>query len=158
MKAIWKWLGTPSKSSLQSQITNLIADVADFAKTAGKEVRQINQRLDALEAKALRAAQVQPVQEADVFDDDIEVTGTTTIRTRYRLEVGTKLYTTPPAQLAPVPLTDEQIDRAVYTLTGFDGDGTQALTIDEIRRIARATFLLATPPAAAVQQQKLERE
>ena len=49
---------------------------------------------------AAQPAPVQPVQEADVFDDDIEVTGPTTIRTRYRLEVGTKLYTTPPA--APV--------------------------------------------------------
>jgi hypothetical protein len=43
------------------------------------------------------AAQPAPVQEPDAFDDDIEVTGPTTIRTRYRLEVGTKLYTTPPA-------------------------------------------------------------
>jgi hypothetical protein len=52
---------------------------------------------------------VQPVQEADVFDDDIEVTGPTTIRTRYRLEVGTKLYTTPPAaQRLWVGLTDEE--------------------------------------------------
>jgi hypothetical protein len=51
MKAIWKWLGTPSASGLQSQITNLFADTANFAKTVGKEVRQINQRLDALEAK-----------------------------------------------------------------------------------------------------------
>jgi hypothetical protein len=51
MKAIWKWLGTPSASGLQSQITNLFADVADFAKTVGKDLRQINQRLDALEAK-----------------------------------------------------------------------------------------------------------
>ena len=54
-------------------------------------------------------AHVQPVQEADVFDDDIEVTGPTTIRTRYRLEVGTKLYTTQPAAQQAVPLTDEQI-------------------------------------------------
>lgn len=62
---------------------------------------------------------------------------------------------TPPAQIAPaqpVELADEQIDRAVYALTGFDGDGTQAMTIDEIRRITRATFRLATPPAAPVQE------
>jgi hypothetical protein len=55
-------------------------------------------------------APVQAVQEADVFDDDIEVTGPTTIRTRYRLEVGTKLYTTPPA--APVQELWEPSDTA----------------------------------------------
>jgi hypothetical protein len=52
---------------------------------------------------AIKQARSAPVQEPDAFDDDIEVTGPTTIRTRYRLEVGTKLYTTPPAaQPAPV--------------------------------------------------------
>jgi hypothetical protein len=50
------------------------------------------------------------------------------------------LYTTPPA--APVPLTDENIDRIAYALTGFDGDGTQAMNIDDIRRIARAAARL----------------
>jgi hypothetical protein len=59
--------------------------------------------------EVMRLAPVQPVQEADVFDDDIEVTGPTTIRTRYRLEAGAKLYTTPPAaQRQWVGLTDEE--------------------------------------------------
>jgi hypothetical protein len=59
--------------------------------------------------EVMRLAPVQPVQEADVFDDDIEVTGPTTIRTRYRLEAGVKLYTTPPAaQRQWVGLTDEE--------------------------------------------------
>jgi hypothetical protein len=63
---------------------------------------------------AIKQTLAAPVQEADVFDDDIEVTGPTTIRTRYRLEAGTKLYTTPPAaQSAPVPLTDDEVDRAI---------------------------------------------
>ena len=54
------------------------------------------------------------------------------------------LYTTPPA--APVPLTDENIDRIAYALTGFDGDGTQAMNIDDIRRIARAAARLTATP------------
>jgi hypothetical protein len=46
---------------------------------------------------------VQPAQqEPDVFDDDIEVIGLNEIRSRWRLEKGTKLYTSPPAQQEPV--------------------------------------------------------
>jgi hypothetical protein len=62
-------------------------------------------------------AQPAHVQEPDAFDDDIEVTGPTTIRTRYRLEVGTKLYTTPPAaqrQWVGVTLTDREKLRERY--------------------------------------------
>jgi len=51
MKAIWKWLAPPSAFSLQAQIKKLEAATADFAKHAGKEVHQINQRLEVLEAK-----------------------------------------------------------------------------------------------------------
>ncbi len=50
------------------------------------------------------------------------------------------------AQPAPVPLTDENIDRIAYALTGFDGKGTQAMSIDEIRRIARAAARLTAAP------------
>jgi hypothetical protein len=60
MKAIWKWLAPPSAFSLQAQIKKLEAATADFAKHAGKEVHQINQRLEVLEASARAAAQPTP--------------------------------------------------------------------------------------------------
>jgi hypothetical protein len=43
-----------------------------------------------------------------------------------------------PAAQPAVPLTDENIDRIVFAFTGFDGDGTQAMTIHEVRSIVRA--------------------
>jgi hypothetical protein len=60
MKAIWKWLAPPNALSLQAQIKKLEAATADFAKHAGKEVHQINQRLEVLEASARAAAQRAP--------------------------------------------------------------------------------------------------
>ena len=42
------------------------------------------------------------------------------------------------APQAPAPLTNEQIDRAALEQTGFEGGGTQAMNITDIRRIVRA--------------------
>ena len=94
-------------------------------------------------------APVQAVQEADVFDDDIEVTGPTTIRTRYRLEVGTKLYTTPPAQPAPV----EPDWKAEYLKSVESG----CITLDELRE-ARAELAVIKQALAAQQEHEPENE
>lgn len=40
-------------------------------------------------------------------------------------------------KLAP---TDAEIDAIVYEQTGFDGDGTQPMTADEMRRVTRAVL------------------
>jgi hypothetical protein len=40
-------------------------------------------------------------------------------------------------KLAP---TDAEIDAIVYEHTGFDGDGTQPMTADEMRRVTRAVL------------------
>jgi hypothetical protein len=88
-------------------------------------------------------APVQPVQEADVFDDDIEVTGPTTIRTRYRLEVGTKLYTTP-----PVPTVQEP-DAIVTSVTSFP-DGVARSGLDRELPLMAGVYLAAPATQQAV--------
>lgn len=47
-------------------------------------------------------------------------------------------------QLAP---TDAEIDVIVYEHTGFDGDGTQPMTADEMRRVSRAVLTRWGQPA-----------
>jgi len=66
-------------------------------------------------------------QEPDSFDDDIEVIGHNEIRTRWRLEKGTKLYTSPqPAQRKP--LTDEQIKAIHNELCGTVGSDYETIS------------------------------
>ena len=47
-------------------------------------------------------------------------------------------------KLAP---TDAEIDAIVYEQTGFDGDGTQPMTADEMRRVTRAVLAKWGQPA-----------
>lgn len=47
-------------------------------------------------------------------------------------------------KLAP---TDAEIDAIVYEQTGFDGDGTQPMTADEMRRVTRAVLARWGQPA-----------
>ena len=46
----------------------------------------------------------------------------------------------------PTP-TDVEIDAIVYKQTGFDGDGTQPMTADEMRRVTRAVLARWGQPA-----------
>mgnify|MGYP006050054291 CR=1 FL=1 len=43
--------------------------------------------------------------------------------------------------------TDAEIDAIVYEQTGFDGDGTQPMTADEMRRVTRAVLARWGQPA-----------
>jgi hypothetical protein len=90
---------TDNNESLESKPTPVQEPVYHLRQFGDVTKEQLDRYMETGDINP-QPAPVQPVQEADVFDDDIEVTGPTTIRTRYRLEVGTKLYTTPPA--APV--------------------------------------------------------
>ena len=57
--------------------------------------------------------------------------------------------TTDTTPLAP---TDAEIDAIVYEQTGFDGDGTQPMTADEMRRVTRAVLAKWGTPQPVVQE------